>query len=98
MLEAAGVGGRMEREREGGRDGGKAGRCLHRLEGRGWRTQLQASGGWRWLAQAGAGTVWGKPFAAFVYEASLYRPSTEQLQNNYRTTTEQLTEQLQNNS
>ena len=89
--------GRREKgEREGGRDGGKAGRCL--LAQAGGQRLAHAVPGQRRLAQAGASTGWRKLVAAFVSEASLCRPSTEQLQNNYRTTTEQLTEQLQNNS
>ena len=78
----------IEREREGGMEGrrakAQAGARLGGKEGR--------------LAQAGASTGWRKLVAAFAYEASLSRPATEQLQNNYRTTTEQPTEQLQNNS
>ena len=84
-------GGREKGEREGGRDGGKAGRCLHRLVGRGRRTQFQASGGWRRLAQAQA----GESRLPHLY---MKLHCTDHLQNNYRTTTEQLTEQLQNNS
>ena len=94
MLDTAGQGGRRERERgrEGWREGGQM------LAQAGGQRPAHAVPGQRRLAQAGASTGWRKPVAAFVYEASLYRPSTEQLQNNYRTTTEQLTEQLQNNS
>ena len=82
-----------ERDREGGMRGCRAGACT------GWWADLGAHS----CRPAQVGTGRRKHRLAqvggcIVYEPLPCRPSTEQLQNNYRTTTEQLTEQLQNNS